>query len=234
MAGTALASGDPAGADQMRAAAGGEQQAQAAQSAGPRARAATPVETPSFAMKGVHKQTTELYLYVTDRKGGFQPADHLAVSFDAFADSINVDNDKDGWSDGTWYLHKNGKLDYSWFDSSFEYHSKQVGKGWNIYTTVLSPGNLGGAKEADLIGLDKAGVLWGYLAHPDGTLTSRTRIGAGWGQYTQLAGQGSSQLAWAGCAGRAAVHLDAGGADQQGTADQRAGADHQPLQRRDH
>lgn len=190
MAGTASASGDPAGADQMRAAAGGERQAQGAQSPGSRARAAAPVETPSFAMSGVHKQTTELYLYFTDRKGGFQPADHVGVSFDAFADSIDVDNDKDGWSDGTWSLYKNGKLDYSWIDSNLEYHSKQVGNGWDIYTTVLSPGSLGGAKEADLIGLDKAGVLWGYLAHPDGTLTSRTRIGGGWGQYTQLAGQG--------------------------------------------
>ncbi|MBD0424715.1 VCBS repeat-containing protein [Streptomyces sp. TRM S81-3] len=189
-AGTAFAAGDPAGVDRMRAAAGAEQQALDAQSPGPNALAAAEVETPSFAMKGVHKQTSELYLYFTDREGGFEPREHVAVSFDGFADSIDVDNDKDGWSDGTWSVHKNGILDYSWIDDDLVYHSKQVGKGWNIYPTILSPGNLGGAKEADLIGLDEAGVLWGYLAYPDGTLTSRMRIGGGWGQYTQLAGQG--------------------------------------------
>ncbi|MEV5548779.1 VCBS repeat-containing protein [Streptomyces sp. NPDC052309] len=189
-AGTAFAAGDPAGVDRMRAAAGAEQQALDAQSPGPNTLAAAEVETPSFAMKGVHKQTSELYLYFTDREGGFEPREHVAVSFDGFADSIDVDNDKDGWSDGTWSVYKNGVLDYSWIDDDLAYHSKQVGKGWNIYPTILSPGNLGGAREADLIGLDEAGVLWGYLAYPDGTLTSRMRIGGGWGQYTQLAGQG--------------------------------------------
>ncbi|POX53278.1 VCBS repeat-containing protein [Streptomyces sp. Ru72] len=189
-AGTAFASGDPAGAARMRAVAGAQQQARAAQSLGPRARVAGTVETPSFAMTAVHKQTAELYLYFTDRKGGFEPREDVGVTFEAIADSIDVDNDKDGWSDGTWYLGKDGKLDYDWIDDQLGYHTQRVGTGWNIYTTVLSPGNLGGAKEADLIAVDMAGVLWEYLAYPDGTLTSRKRVGTGWGQYTQIAGQG--------------------------------------------
>ncbi|MET7857765.1 VCBS repeat-containing protein [Streptomyces sp. NPDC005318] len=188
-AGTAFASGGPAGAGQARS--GVEQQARDAQSPRPSARAAAaPVETPSFAMNAVRKQTNELYLYFTDGQGGFKPQEDVGVTFEAFADVLDVDNDKDGWSDGTWFAYKNGTLQYSWIDDDLAYHSAQVGKGWNIYPTVLSPGNLGGAQEADVIGLDKAGVLWGYLAYPDGTLTSRMRIGGGWGQYTQLAGQG--------------------------------------------
>ncbi|WP_217140712.1 VCBS repeat-containing protein [Streptomyces sp. AC627_RSS907] len=190
-AGTAAASGDPAGADRARAAAEAEQQAtREARSPQARGLAAVPVETPSFAMLGVHKQTTELYMYFTDRQGGFQPREHVASSFAAFADSIDVDNDKDGWSDGSWNAYKDGTLQYSWIDDNLEYHEKQIGKGWDIYPTLLSPGNLGGAQEADLLGLDKAGVLWLYLAHPDNTLTARQRVGGGWGQYTQLAGQG--------------------------------------------
>ncbi|WP_328950234.1 VCBS repeat-containing protein [Streptomyces sp. NBC_01220] len=191
-AGTSFASGDPAGAaERAQASAGAEQQAGKAQgAAAPAARAAGTVETPSFAMDGVTKQTGDLYMYWTDNQGGFKPGEFVTSGFDAFADSISVDNDKDGWSDHTWTVHKDGKLTYSWIDDDSEYHNSQVGKGWNIYPTILSPGSIGGAQEADLIGLDKAGVLWGYLGYPDGNLTPRTRIGGGWGQYTQLAGQG--------------------------------------------
>ncbi|TXS51927.1 FG-GAP repeat domain-containing protein [Streptomyces sp. t39] len=147
-------------------------------------------ETPHFSMKGVHRQTSEPYLYVPDREGGFEPREHVAVGYGTFADSIDVDNDGDGWSDGTWNLYKDGTLDYGWTDDRLAYHSKQVGTGWDVYTAVLSPGDLGGAAEADLVGRDEDGVLWVHLARPDGSLTARTRVGGGWGVYTQLAGQG--------------------------------------------
>lgn len=188
-AGTAFASGDPAATDRMRAVAEAEQGARGAQDPALRAGEAAPVETPSFPLKAVHKQSTELYLYFTDRKGGFEAPDHVEVGFDHVADSIDVDNDKDGWGDGTWYVHKDGQMSYLWSED-LEVHTRQIGGGWDIYTTLLSPGSIGGAQEADLIGVDKAGVLWAYLAYPNGTLTGRTRVGGGWGQYTQLAGQG--------------------------------------------
>ena len=189
-AGTAFASGDPAGAARTRAAAGARQQARDVQGLGPRVRAEGSVQTPSFGLTAVHKRTAELYLYFPDHQGGFKPREDVGVTFEAFAGSIDVDNNKDGYSDGTWYLYKDGKLDFDWIDGQLNSHTKHVGTGWNMYTTVLSPGNLGGAEEADLIAVDKAGVLWEYLAYPDGTLTSRKRIGDGWGQYTQIAGQG--------------------------------------------
>ncbi|MFE5947697.1 FG-GAP repeat domain-containing protein [Streptomyces sp. NPDC056480] len=199
-AGTAFASGDPAGADRARATATAEAERQTERQAGPQtgdarragtfAAADAPVETPTFSMNAVHKQTKELYLYFADREGGFRPRYPVEVTFDHSADVIDVDNDKDGYGDGTWFLHKDGTLRYNWFEGPGDQRSKQVGKGWNIYTTVLSPGSIGGAKEADLIGVDKAGVLWSYLAYPDGSLTARTRVGGGWGQYDQVEGQG--------------------------------------------
>ncbi|MFD7572877.1 FG-GAP repeat domain-containing protein [Streptomyces sp. NPDC055893] len=198
-AGTAFASGEPAGADRARAAADAvtgrqaerqaERQAGGAQRAGTFAAADAPVETPTFTMNAVHKQTKELYLYSSDREGGFRPRYPVEVSFDHSADVIDVDNDKDGYGDGTWFLGKNGTLDYHWFTDDHQQHSKQVGKGWDIYTKVLSPGSIGGAAEADLLGVDKTGVLWSYLAYPDGSLTARTRVGGGWGQYDQVEGQ---------------------------------------------
>ncbi|MGW8989776.1 FG-GAP repeat domain-containing protein [Streptomyces zhihengii] len=148
------------------------------------------VDTPSFSMKGVHRETAEPYLYFTDREGGFEPREHVAVGYGTFADSIDVDDDGDGWSDGTWNLYEDGTLDHSWIDDRLAYHSEQVATGWDVYTSVLSPGNLGGAPEADLVSRDEEGVLWLHLARPDGSLTARTRVGGGWGAYTQLAGQG--------------------------------------------
>ncbi|WP_318208060.1 VCBS repeat-containing protein [Streptomyces sp. SJL17-1] len=193
-AGTAFASGDPAGADRARATAEADRQADRQAGGAPRAGTFaaedTPVETPSFMMMGVHKQTSEGYLYFPNREGGFDPRHHIALSYSHFADAISGDNDKDGRSDGTWYLYKDGTLRYNWFPTPLEQRSKQVGKGWNTYRTVLSPGNIGGAEEVDLIGVDKAGVLWSYLAYPEGTLTTRTRVGGGWGQYDQVEGQG--------------------------------------------
>ncbi|MFD7864862.1 FG-GAP repeat domain-containing protein [Streptomyces sp. NPDC057682] len=190
-AGTATASDDPSAADRARAGAAAQNGAdgRSAASAAPQAADGPVVATPTFPMTAVHKQTGNLFLYFSDRQGGFEPQYDVGVNYDFAAGSIDVDNDKDGYSDGTWNLRKDGTLHYTWIDDDLQAYTKQVGKGWNIYTTVLSPGNLGGAPEADLIGLDKDGVLWGYLGYPDGTLTTRQRIGGGWGQYTQLAGQ---------------------------------------------
>ncbi|MFJ2935036.1 FG-GAP repeat domain-containing protein [Streptomyces sp. NPDC087219] len=191
-AGTAFASGDPAGADRARSAAAAvaERQAGDARRAGALAVEAAPVETPTFSMMGVHKETTEGYLYFPNGEGGFDPRYHLEISYDFLADVIHVDNDKDGRGDGTWFLNKEGALDYHWFTEDHQQRSKRVGTGWNAYRTVLSPGSVGGAPEADLLGVDKTGVLWSYLAYPDGSLAARTRVGGGWEQYDQVEGQG--------------------------------------------
>ncbi|MFC9589358.1 FG-GAP repeat domain-containing protein [Streptomyces sp. NPDC056944] len=158
--------------------------------------AADPVVAPTFHLYGVHKQTHELWewysrgpLLFTDGPYGSDTDDHSDL-----ADLITVDNDSDwnggGKADGNWTLYKNGRLDFSGWVGGQWRGPKNVGRGWDIYRTVLSPGTLGGAKEADLIGLDRAGVLWSYLGYSDGRLTTRMRVGGGWGQYTELAGQG--------------------------------------------
>ncbi|MFH8623509.1 FG-GAP repeat domain-containing protein [Streptomyces vietnamensis] len=152
--------------------------------------AADPGAAPTFNLFGVHKQTHELWewyrqgpLLVTDGGDGVDHSD--------LADLIPVDNSHDGgYGYGTWILYKNGRLDFRGLVGNQWLSTKTVGRGWDIYRTVLSPGTLGGAKEADLLGLDRAGVLWIYLGYPDGRLTTRARVGGGWGQYTELAGQG--------------------------------------------
>ncbi|MFJ6100636.1 FG-GAP repeat domain-containing protein [Streptomyces sp. NPDC092359] len=188
-AGTALASGDPVGAERARATAEAAHQARVAPRAAALA-AAAPAETPTFSMIAVHKRSTLGYMYFANGAGGFDAQFPLGASFSAIADMIDADMDNDGLWDGSWTLLKDGRLSYGDQDGNGDFRSRQIGGGWNTYTTVLSPGSIGGAKQADLIGVDKAGVLWSYLAYANGTVTPRARVGSGWGQYGQIAGQG--------------------------------------------
>ncbi|WP_031008778.1 FG-GAP repeat domain-containing protein [Streptomyces sp. NRRL F-5727] len=150
---------------------------------------ADPMVAPVFHLYGVHKQTRDLWEW---RHDGPHLTSDLALPADQshLADIITVDNDNDGYGEARWTLYKDGRLDFVGMIDGSWHSAKTVGKGWNVYPEVLSPGNLGGAGQADLIGRDTAGVLWSYLSYPDGRLTTRTRVGGGWNAYDQLAGQG--------------------------------------------
>ncbi|WP_328943918.1 VCBS repeat-containing protein [Streptomyces sp. NBC_00250] len=143
---------------------------------------------PTFEMYGANKQTQELQVWFPVGNGGFETVGPLGNVSD-IADIIVADNDNDGHGEAEWTVYKNGRLDF-WSPDSGSEDTDVVGRGWNIYATVLSPGNIGGAKQADLLGVDKTGVLWSYLAYPNGTLTPRVRVGGGWNTYSQIAGQG--------------------------------------------
>ncbi|MFJ4872156.1 FG-GAP repeat domain-containing protein [Streptomyces sp. NPDC088757] len=188
-AGTAFAAGAPDGADRARVEAAAAHQAAKAPKAGAFGSTDEVVNTPTFIMNAVNKKTNKLHMYFPNFQGGFEPAEVLDYDYSTFADWIDVDNDLDGFGEASYVLYKNGKLDFLGTVGE-EYVEKNVGTGWHIYSTVLSPGSLGGAKEADLIGVDKAGVLWSYLSYPDGRLTPRTKVGGGWQAYNQIAGQG--------------------------------------------
>ncbi|URM90470.1 FG-GAP-like repeat-containing protein [Streptomyces sp. MRC013] len=156
-----------------------------------RRRAAAPgaVATPTFSMTAVDKKTSNLYLYFPNGRGGFEARYDVGVDYSFAAAVVHVDNDEDGYGDGTWNLHKDGKLSYVWSDGSGA-HVKDVGRGWTIYTDVLSPGDLGGTRDADLMAVDEAGVLWTYVGHASGLVDTRVRVGKGWDAYTEIAGQG--------------------------------------------
>lgn len=190
-AGAADAAGDPAGAKKARAAAESPHRSVAPRvAASPRTPAPGQVATPTFSMTAVDKSTGNLYLYFPDRQGGFQARYDVGVNYDFAAAVADVDNNKDGYSDGTWNFDKDGLLTWTWIDDAGQAQTKDIGRGWTIYNKVLSPGDLGGAQEADLMAVDKSGVMWVYLGYADGRVAQRVRIGAGWDQYTQIAGQG--------------------------------------------
>ncbi|MFD3416270.1 FG-GAP repeat domain-containing protein [Streptomyces decoyicus] len=175
-------------------------------SAGPRLKA---VETPErsgaasgavyntpffFVVDGVERDGS-LFMYVPDGAGNFAARDKIfdgddIGDFKYLKAAAQVDHDKNGYADATYYWTFAGDLSYTYTNAQGTVKTRQIGGGWQTYAKVVSPGNLGGAKESDILAVDKAGALWIYLARPDGTLTSRVRVGAGWGGYTQLAGQG--------------------------------------------
>ncbi|MEU4352775.1 VCBS repeat-containing protein [Streptomyces sp. NPDC023838] len=141
---------------------------------------------PVFPLIGVDRSGNS-YAYVPDFEGGFSPRMPLDEGQGGVKNGAQVDNDADGAVDGSWKWDAKGTMTY---EPYAELENTTVGGGWNIYNTLLSPGNLGGAGAGDLLGRDSSGTLWLYLGYGNGTLTSRYKVGGGWGQYTALAGNG--------------------------------------------
>ncbi|MFQ6194331.1 FG-GAP repeat domain-containing protein [Streptomyces sp. NPDC000405] len=182
-AGTAMADGPNTPALQKAAestakAATGPQAAPRAAASGPQA------DAPVFPLMAADNYGT-LYQYSSNGRGGFDDPETKSYIYDPVTAAVQLDHDQNGRRDGFYLRGKDGVMLYGGRGTSFE-----IGPGWNIYDTILSPGNLGGANEPDVLARDKSGVLWLYLSRPDATLTDRYRVGPGWDQYTDIAGRG--------------------------------------------
>ncbi|MEU4277746.1 FG-GAP repeat domain-containing protein [Streptomyces tanashiensis] len=69
--------------------------------------------------------------------------------------------------------------------------SALIGGGWDIYNTVVGPGDLSGDGKGDLLARDRSGVLYLYKGNGAGTAVSaRVKVGGGWGAYDRLVGAG--------------------------------------------
>ncbi|MFE9736635.1 FG-GAP repeat domain-containing protein [Streptomyces sp. NPDC006477] len=66
----------------------------------------------------------------------------------------------------------------------------RLGSGWDAYDQIVTPGNTGGAPNADVLGRDRSGVLWQHLGTGDvkNPFAPRTRVGTGWQAYRLLTG----------------------------------------------
>ncbi|MCC3778745.1 FG-GAP-like repeat-containing protein [Streptomyces sp. UNOB3_S3] len=143
------------------------------------------------------KATGEVYTYEPNGRGGFGDRELLADTDSRnVTASVQVDHNRNGLTDGLYFRAVDGTLGYSVVPETDEeaakpeQEPKRIGGGWNIYDRLLSPGNLGGSTESDLLARDKSGVLWIYTARQDGTLGDRVRVGAGWDQFTDIVGRG--------------------------------------------
>ncbi|MCC2276704.1 VCBS repeat-containing protein [Streptomyces sp. ET3-23] len=127
-----------------------------------------------------------LFLYFPDSHGGFADRRLVTDKWRGITAVTQTDMDQDGLADSMYFRTLDGSLYFTTKDDK----TTRIGGGWNIYDRILSPGNLGGAGQPDLLARDKNGVLWLYLAYADGTLTDRYEVGGGWDQYTDIVGRG--------------------------------------------
>ncbi|WFB06945.1 VCBS repeat-containing protein [Streptomyces sp. LX-29] len=154
------------------------------QQAAPKAAAASKY-APVLGVYGVTK-AGDIYGYHPDKRGGLEGG-KVDTGFwkDRVHTIFQVDHDKDRLLDGMYGRYTNGTLAFMHVDKG----EKKLGGGWNQYNLLMSPGNLAGTKQSDILARNKSGVLYLYLAKADGSLQTKKRIGGGWDQYTQIAGQ---------------------------------------------
>ncbi|MFD3511584.1 FG-GAP repeat domain-containing protein [Streptomyces sp. NPDC058657] len=128
---------------------------------------------------------SDLYMHKPNGVGGLAAREFVTDGY-TFPNAAQADTDGDGAVDGIWTWTPEGELHFS--DGELSY---SVGPGWNTYNRSFSPGDLGGSTSGyDLIGRDATGALWVHDGTAIGTTTGRTKVGTGWGQYTQIAGLG--------------------------------------------
>ncbi|MFQ6194327.1 FG-GAP repeat domain-containing protein [Streptomyces sp. NPDC000405] len=150
----------------------------------------SPADAPRFPLMAVNGTT--LYRYFPDGHGGFADrGEPVNKDWRGITSTVQVDHNQDGLAEAHYFRTIDGSLFYVHRDKDTNKAAhERIGGGWNIYNRITSPGNLGGSGEADLIARDQSGVLWLYLARPDGTLGDRIRVGAGWDQFTDIVGRG--------------------------------------------
>ncbi|MFJ3702378.1 MULTISPECIES: FG-GAP-like repeat-containing protein [Streptomyces] len=88
-------------------------------------------------------------------------------------------------TDGTLYRVPSTEMEPADFK-----HRVKLGTGWNSYNQLVAVRDYSGDGRNDVVGRDKAGVLWLFRGTSDGKLAARTRISGGWNQYTALTGRG--------------------------------------------
>ncbi|MGW0702161.1 FG-GAP-like repeat-containing protein [Streptomyces sp. NPDC002867] len=66
----------------------------------------------------------------------------------------------------------------------------KIGTNWKTYAKITGAGDLNGDGRGDLLGVDKAGVLWRYYGTATGGVTTRVKLASGWGAYTSVVGIG--------------------------------------------
>lgn len=63
------------------------------------------------------------------------------------------------------------------------------GAGWNSFTALAMPGNLGGTAADDMLARDSKGVLWVFPGNSNGHLGKRIKVGSGWNTYRAIFGK---------------------------------------------
>ncbi|MFD8015502.1 FG-GAP repeat domain-containing protein [Streptomyces sp. NPDC058955] len=89
-------------------------------------------------------------------------------------------------------MNNDGSSDLGHITSGYFFiDGEEIGAGWNIYNSVVGPGDLTGDGKGDIIARDKSGVLYLYKGNGLGTsLATRVKVGTGWQIYNKIIGAG--------------------------------------------
>ncbi|MFJ4501661.1 FG-GAP-like repeat-containing protein [Streptomyces sp. NPDC088864] len=142
-------------------------------------------DAPLFGLSGVDG-SNNAYSYVPLGDGTLSPRTKIEGGWTGLAFVGQVDHNADNLADGRWQLGTSGNI---WYYEGNE-PGKKVGYGWDVYNTVVSVGQFGGAEGGDLLARDTKGDVYLYLGYGDGRVTKRLKVGYGWDIYTQIAGNG--------------------------------------------
>ncbi|MEU2023962.1 VCBS repeat-containing protein [Streptomyces sp. NPDC016469] len=147
--------------------------------------AAAAAGNPHFSLYAVNSAGIA-YAYGPNGKGGLTARKQYGKGWTGVSAMMQVDHQNDGDSDGLWFREDNGNMGYLKFDSS----AVKIGYGWNIYSKIVSPGQIGGAAAGDILTVDTKGDLYVYLGYGNGKVTKRIKAGYGWNIYNTIAGNG--------------------------------------------
>ncbi|MEU5088345.1 VCBS repeat-containing protein [Streptomyces sp. NPDC021356] len=82
---------------------------------------------------------------------------------------------------GTLYLYRGTGNSTSPFASKVK-----IGTGWQQYNKLVSPGDIDGDNQADLLAVNSKGELYRYSSTGQGQFKARAKLGTGWNTYKNL------------------------------------------------
>ena len=71
---------------------------------------------------------------------------------------------------------------------------RQVGSGWNGFTSLVAPGDFNGDRRADVLARDASGAMWLYPGSGTGGWLARKQVGSGWNAFSAIVGAGDFSL----------------------------------------
>ncbi|MDO0939012.1 hypothetical protein QQY66_47600 [Streptomyces sp. DG2A-72] len=116
--------------------------------------AEVPPHAPQFPLTAVDG-AGDVYVYWPDGRGDLGPREFVLGGWQTHRGATHVDHDRDGLAEGAYGQRADGRL----FCVTDQGETLLDGR-WGQYDQLLSPGDLGGTPEADVIARDRAGVLW--------------------------------------------------------------------------
>ncbi|MGX2998292.1 FG-GAP repeat domain-containing protein [Streptomyces sp. JNUCC 64] len=157
---------------------------QASAATGETTPAPIPPHAPRFPLTTVDG-AGDVFVFWPDGRGDLGPREYVLGGWRTHRVATHIDHDRDGLTEGAYGVRADGTLFYV-----TEAGERPLDGGWDQYDQLLSPGDLGGSPEAELIARDRSGALWVFSARRDATLRPGVRVGPGWNRYDQIAGLG--------------------------------------------